>query len=110
MKFHLKNFTPEHYIRYMRRKPKHVQHLHGVAFAGIVTSLIAGVILYTDYGFWHETYQRAPEVDDSVTVETVPLSQSFGNFLKEAKTKFNAIGSVSAELLEGKETYRKDSE
>lgn len=106
MKFHLRNFTIRHYVHYMRRQSKHVQHLHGIIFAGIVTSVIAGAILYTDYGFWHETYRRPPENPKP----QVSTSESFGKFLMEAKEKFGEIGSGGANLLEGKETYRKDSQ
>ena len=105
MKFHLKNFTLRHYLRYVRRQNKHIQHIHGFAFAGIITALIASFILYTDYGFWHETYRR--QEAPVVTAEPVPLGKSFGNFLQEAKTKFDAIGNASADLVGGTETYTK---
>lgn len=111
MKFHLKNFTLRHYLRHVRRQNQHIQHLHAVAFAGMITALIAGFILYTDYGFWHETYRAE---DDLVAVEpAVPSkspSESFGDFFNEAKVRFNSIGSAGADLFEGKETYTKDSE
>lgn len=101
MKPRMKNFTIEYYIHYMRRQSKHVQHLHALAFAGTVTAVIAGVILYADYGFWHETYRRQPETP----VEPVSTKESFGDFLKEAKSKFGEIGNASANLLGGKETF-----
>jgi hypothetical protein len=107
MKFVFKNFTLHHYVRYMRRQSKHVQHLHAMVFAGMVTSLIAGFILYTDYGFWHETYRRAPDEGVPIGAEPVPLGESFGKFLVEAKEKFGAIGNAGAGLLEGKEIYQR---
>jgi hypothetical protein len=106
MKLRLKNFTLRHYISHMRRQSKHVQHLHAFAFAGIVTTLIAGFILYTDYGFWHERYIA----DDTLIVETKTLesespSESTARFFMEARTRFGSIGSAGATLLEGKETF-----
>lgn len=104
-----KNLTPEHYIRHMRRQSKHVQHMHAFIFAGAITTLIAAFILYTDYGFWHETY-----VSDDLVVEQADPSfnpespgESIMSFFREAKERFSAIGSSSASLLEGKETYRR---
>lgn len=108
MKLLLKNFTLRHYIHYMRRRSKHVQHLHAMAFAGIVTSLIAGIILYTDYGFWHETYRREP--DALISEEPVSLSGSFGRFMDEARANFQNLGDAGAGLLEGKETYSKEGQ
>lgn len=106
MKLRWDNFTPEHYISYVRRQSKHIQHIHALFFAGAVTSVIAGFILYTDYGFWHERYERRPEVP----AETVSTSQSFGDFWQEAKAKFGQIGSSGADLLEGREVYKKEAE
>ncbi len=111
MKLHLKNFTVRHYIRYVKRQNKHIQHLHGFAFAGLITALIAAVILYTDYGFWHETYiaEDALVSGDPEYVSESP-GQSLGRFWGEAKEQFGRIGSTSANLLEGKDTYTKDSQ
>jgi hypothetical protein len=106
MKIRWNNFTPEYYIRHVRRQSKHVQHIHALVFAGVITSTIAGFILYTDYGFWHERYERPPETP----AEPVPTSQSFGDFWQEAKVKFSQIGSSGADLLEGKEVYKKEGE
>lgn len=103
MKFRLKNFSARHYVHFMRRQSKHIQHLHALAFAGIITSLIAGFILYTDYGFWHETYSRKSEV--TTTEDSRTIGESWGGFFSEAKMKFNAIGTVGVDLLEGKETF-----
>lgn len=108
MKFRLEHFTIRHYIRYMRRQGKHVQHVHAAVFAGVITALIAGFILYTDYGFWHETYIREDEAGKAQ--EPVTLSGSLERFMSDAKTKFSSIGSSSANLLEGKETYKKEGE
>lgn len=86
-----------------------MQHVYAFIFAGSITALIAAVILYTDYGFWHDRYVR----DDSVLVvkEKTPMespSQALSNFWGEAYDKFRVIGSASGSLLEGKETYTKE--
>lgn len=109
MKLHLKNVSLKHYIRYVKRQNKHVQHIHGFVFAGIITSLIAFVILYTDYGFWHETYvaEDLQIGTDQAAVSESP-SQSFSRFWSEAKVEFSNVGSSSVNLLEGKETYTKE--
>ena len=112
MKFTLKNLSLRHYLRHVRRQNSHIQHVHAFAFAGIITALIAAFILYTDYGFWHERYQANDGlvvVDDPNTMsfDSAAPASSFGNFWAEAKARFTSIGSSSANLLEGKETYTK---
>jgi hypothetical protein len=109
MKLQLKNFTLRHYIRYMKRQNKHIQHMHAAVFAGAVTALIAFFILYTDYGFWHETYRSSDALvatDPSYIAESP--TQSLGSFWQEAREQFGKIGSSSANLLEGKESYSND--
>lgn len=83
--------------------------MHAFAFAGIITALIAGVILYTDYGFWHETYRSDEllvEMEERAAEQSE--SRSFSSFLTEAKARFNDIGSAGAEFFEGTESYSKD--
>jgi hypothetical protein len=109
MKFLLKNFTLRHYIRYMRKQSKHMQHLHAIAFAGGITVVIAMFLMYTEYGFWHERYVA----EEVVATSTMPFeaespSQSLGRFFKEARERFGSIGTAGADLLEGKETYIKE--
>ena len=109
MKFVLKNLTLRHYLRHVRKQNKHIQHVHAFVFAGAVTAIIAGFILYADYGFWHETYVR----EDLVAATPEPFtpespSESFGRFWQEARERFGSIGSAGADLLEGKETYTKE--
>lgn len=110
MKFRLKHFTLEHYIHYVRRQSKHVQHIHAFVFAGTITAIIAGFILYTDYGFWHETY-RASDASFVTDMETVnefnPESpmESLSRFLGEAKSRLGSIEFSNGSLLEGKETF-----
>lgn len=101
MRFHLRKLTLEYYLQYMRRQSKHVQHVHALLFAGAITALIASFVLYTDYGFWHETYRREPLGEEPRVVD----DQTFGAFLREAKENFQKIGSAGTNLLEGKETF-----
>lgn len=111
MNLSLKTFTLRHYIRHVRRQSKHVQHVHAVVFAGTITALIALVILYTEYGFWHETYRAEDSIATEETTTFNPESpgRSLLEFFKEAKDRFSAIGSEGS-LLEGKETYTKEAE
>lgn len=94
----------------MRKQPKHIQHMHAIVFAGSVTALLAGIILYTNYGFWHERYQRADDLAVGTTVANSPVaSESLGEMLSrfwgEASVQFGNVGDKGASLLEGKETY-----
>lgn len=106
MKFLLKNFTLRHYIRHVRKQSKHVQHVHAFIFAGAITAVIAGFILYTDYGFWHERYVAEEETEESFDPKSP--AESFAGFWAEAGKRFNLIGAKGANLLEGKETYKKE--
>ncbi len=107
----MKKYTGlKHWISILRRQPKHMQHLYGFIFAGSITALIAGFILYTDYGFWHERYQR---VDETATIATTTSSESpsemITRFWNEARAQFSGIGITTASLLEGKETYTSEN-
>jgi hypothetical protein len=89
-----------------------MQRVHAVAFAAIVTGLIATFVLYTDYGFWHEKYSRTQEDNATSTPMVVESpSEAFSHFFSEARTRFSNVGasvsSSSKGLLEGKETYTK---
>ena len=84
-----------------------MQHIYAFIFAGTFTALVAAVILYHDYGFWHERYIR----DDSALMvkETVPMespSKTLGSFWNDAFDRFHSIGTAGS-FLEGKETYVK---
>ncbi len=108
MKVHLKDFTLKRYLRYVRKQNKHIQHVHAIAFAGIVTALISAVILYADYGFWHETYVADETlVTSDPNVDAPSPMESLGNFFSEARSRFTSIGSTTQAYLEGKETYTK---
>lgn len=92
----------------MRRQNRHVQHVHAALFAGLLTALIAALILHTEYGFWHERYVAEEIVAKQEVLDAPSPSESLSRFLSEAKERFGAIGSTG--FLEGKETYMKDSE
>ena len=47
--------------------------MYGFIFAGSITALIAGFILYTDYGFWHERYQRSDDLTLSATTTIIMI-------------------------------------
>ncbi len=96
----------KHYISVLRRQPRHMQHMYGFLFAGSITALIAGFILYTDYGFWHERYTRQ---DETLVIrdegEPEPPSKMLSRFIEQARTQFGTIGKTGSSILEGKETY-----
>ena len=81
--------------------------MHALFFAGGITALIASVILYSDYGFWHETY-RADDltVREEETFNPESPGESFASFMEEARRRFGTIGKAGSSFLEGKETYR----
>jgi hypothetical protein len=90
-----------------------MQHLYAILFAGCITGLIAMVILYFDYGFWHERYTRAEDIvevhttgDPMVTVQSP--GEMIGGFFREASDKLKNINVSSTSLLEGKDTYSRD--
>lgn len=105
----LRHFTLKRYIKYVRKQNKHVQHVHGVVFAGAITSVIAAVILYTDYGFWHERYVSEDVLLEQQAAESMKSpGQTMASFWQEAKERFGGIGKAGSELLEGKEQYTKE--
>jgi hypothetical protein len=93
-----------------------MQHIYAVVFAGSITALLAFIILYVDYGFWHERYIRD---DNTVSTNTasmtseVPTPESpgemFSRFFGEAKDRLGNINTSGADLLQGKDIYTSDS-
>jgi hypothetical protein len=108
----------KHYIAFLRRQPKHMQHVYAVFFAGAITAIAASGILYYDYGFWRDTYHRG-ETNDLVVVEkknvdtqdviTQSPGQMMGDFLKEAGDRFRSIHVNSKDILQGKEEYKSNN-
>jgi hypothetical protein len=118
MKRRLKKYTSlTHYIEFLRRQPEHMQHIYAVIFAGSITLMLAFVILYVDYGFWHERYIREDltVVSTSTTLSTPTTppespGEMLGRFLGEAKDRFKAIDTSGKDMLQGTETYTNDSQ
>lgn len=102
-------FKLRHYLILLKRQPSHTQHIAAGVFAGIITACIAAVILYYDYGFWHDTYSNKEEksvVEDTMVTVQSP-SEMIGGFLKEATAKFNDVTVSRKNILEGKDIYTK---
>ena len=90
-----------------------MQQVYAVLFSGAITMGVAAFILYSDYGFWRETYNRNDIVEGKKTVkETVVDVQSpgdmMGDFLREAKAKVKTINVSSSNILQGKDVYNKE--
>lgn len=83
--------------------------MHAAFFAGSITVILASLILYYDYGFWHEQYSRGDFGDTSAssTVITETPMESFGRFLGEAKARLGGIKDGAGAFLESKEVYTK---
>lgn len=96
----------------MRNSPKHIQQLHALVFSASVTVFLAVCILYFDYGFWHERYQKNEEVTTEQKIEEKSLSPTslFSDFFKEAGEKLDTVKEGGSALLEGKESYSNKEE
>jgi hypothetical protein len=106
MKLVLKNFTYRHYVRYLRKLPTHMQHVHAFVIAGTITGLIAAFILYTDYGFWHEKYQRDDAATDAaVDVPSRSMTETLSDFFGEASSRLSKVKQSGSGFLEGTDTY-----
>ena len=104
--------SPKHWLPYLRRQPLHMQHVVAVIFASLVTGLLASIILYVDYGFWHDRYVReddATEERDTNIASKSPF-QMFGSFLLDAKDRLSSVRSIGEEKLSGKEVYSSEEE
>jgi hypothetical protein len=113
MKFYKKYFSLRHWLAFLRRQPTHMQHMYAVTFAGLVTAMLGALILYFDYGFWHERYSRSEstriEAKQEPAKEVVQASSPgdmMGSFFKEASERIGAIKDIRP--LEGKEVYVKE--
>lgn len=120
MKKVLKKYTSiKNYIDFLKKQPSHMQHMYAIVFAASITALIAFVILYADYGFWHERYTadntsttKVSSNELSTTTEIKPESPSemIIRFFNEAKIQLQNINASGSDLLRGKETYSSDDE
>lgn len=111
MKRRLKRYTSlAHYIEFLRRQPRHFQHVYAAVFAGTITVVIAMIILYVDYGFWHEKYVKEELlVTATTTYKAESPTQMFSRFFSEAGTRFGEIKMPSKEMFQGKETYTNEN-
>ena len=89
-----------------------MQHVYAAIFAGSITFLLTAVILYFDYGFWHEKYRRDEVLETKSALDPMGTVQSpgemIGSFFKEASIKLKEINLSGTNLLEGKDVYTKD--
>ena len=101
-----------HYITFLRRQSRHMQEIYAVIFAGSVTIFLGAIILYYDYGFWRDSYDRNEVIQTKNITKSSTLGESpnemLGGFLKEAKVRLQAIGNDNnTNLLKGKDTYQR---
>lgn len=107
MKRHIKKYiSPHHWLLFLRRQSTHMQHVYSAVIAGIITTTIAGIILYVDYGFWHEKYVSEDLiVNTTATATPESPSEMLSRFMSEAKVQLNNINTSRQELLKGEEIY-----
>ena len=105
-------FGLRHYIAFLRRQPRHMQHVYAAIFAGTITVLLGVIILYYDYGFWRTRYDRNEKILEKDTtdpmVTVLSPSKMIGGFFKEAGTRFKTIKKDSSNFIQGKEEYKQD--
>lgn len=108
MKRWKKLISIRHYLGVLKRQPAHMQHVFALLFAGIITGTLAALILYVDYGFWHERYVREEVVTEAnptdVSESKSPL-QLFGAFLEDAKVRISEIKNETKDAFDGVEVY-----
>lgn len=106
--FKFPKFTYRGYVRHLRRQDIRIQQLHAIVFAGAITGLLAFLILYYDYGYFHDVYVQ-PDVNSVIvekTSEPAPSPmETISSFFSEAKTRFSEIGKSGSSLLYGKDVY-----
>ncbi len=104
----LPKFSYKGYVRHLRRQNIHIQRLHAVVFASVITGMTAFLILYYDYGFFHDVYVQK-NTDTEVTESAPSPTDTFSNLMTEARKRFGSIGASGADLLEGTDTYINNS-
>ena len=106
--FKIPKFTYRGYVLHLRRQDIRIQQLHALVFAGAITGLLAFLILYYDYGYFHDVYVQPDDTSMIVekTSEPAPSpTEAVSSFLSEAKTRFGEIGKSGSSLLYGKDVY-----
>jgi hypothetical protein len=112
MKFHTKHLKPHHILTWLRKQPRHMQHLYALTAAGSITALIGIAILYFDYGLWQERYDRRETVpvttvtpEKTSDIEPPSPKTMINSFLDEVGAQLKDLKTKKDSLLEGKETY-----
>lgn len=74
--------------------------------------MIAIGILYIDYGFWHERYDKDEVLLEQKEVQITSKSpfDMMSLFFDDARDKLSDLESSGATLLEGKEVYIRGNE
>jgi hypothetical protein len=93
------------YVRYLRKQSIYMQQLHALVFAATITGVTAFLILYYDYGFFHDVYIQKSASAEEQTADIPSPMEAFTSFLSEAKGRFESIGQGGSGFLEGKATY-----
>lgn len=112
MKPYKKYLSVRHWVAFLRRQPRHMQHVYAAIFSGVVTALLAAIILYYDYGFWRDKYSASDSVIVTASepeVTSISPGEMMDGFLKEVGMRMQALKSTKDTLLEGKEIYVNDS-
>jgi len=103
-------FSIRHYIRVLKRKPVHVQHVAALTVAGVFTAILALLILYFDYGFFNDSYSRGEDSKDTAIRASTTESPAsmFGSFFREAQERFQSIPKATNGFFESGEVYKKE--
>jgi glycerol uptake facilitator-like aquaporin len=68
-----------------------MQHVYGIIFSAAITAFLGAAILYFDYGFWRDTYNRSEIIETKETQKANVTTQSpgdmIGGFLHEASNR-----------------------
>lgn len=98
------------YIRHVRKQGEHVQRFHAIIFAGTITLLLAALILYAQYGFWHTVYDSKEVVirEEEPVAFGSPL-ETFSRLLAEGKTRFREALRTTSPLTGEGETFDRSS-
>lgn len=105
-------WTIQHYISFLRRQHVRVQQIHSLLLAGVITVLLAIIVLYSQYGFFHTRYDRNKIIaEEKITSETPQKlespSEMLSNLFKEGQVRFSNIGSSTFNFFDNKEVYIK---